>query len=284
LYTSITGSKRTIAITVALLVATISASSQTAETQAAKGEVYWCLMRGKPCDVVDYHAPGTCPTCGMRLVTKAQYDARFADLNKKSKTVGIVLYRGFEVLDVYGPIEMWGYVDEFKLVTVAEKAGPVISTQGVATIADYSFADCPPLDIVMVPGGMGTLVELNNPAMLDFLRERSGKAEITASVCSGSGLLAKSGVLDGRKATTNKLYFSSMAAQSDKVEWVGQARWVDDGKFVTSSGVSAGIDMALHLIERLYGKARADQIAHSTEYVRNSDPNDDPFAKPVANK
>ncbi len=272
----------------AAVLATVLLAANTLAAQEPSalksGDVYWCLMRGKPCDVVDYHAPGTCPTCGMRLVTKAQYDARFADLNEKTKTVGIVLYRGFEVLDVYGPIEMWGYVDEFKLVTVAEKAGPVISTQGVATIADYSFADCPPLDIIMVPGGMGTLVELNNPAMLDFLRERSGKAEITASVCSGSGLLAKSGVLDGRKATTNKLYFSSMAAQSDKVEWVGQARWVDDGKFVTSSGVSAGIDMALHLIERLYGKARADQIAHSTEYVRNSDPSSDPFAKPVATK
>ncbi len=257
-------------------------AQETAREQSS--DTYWCLMRGRPCDVVDYHAAGTCPTCGMRLVTKAQYEARFADLNKKTKTIGVVLYRGFEVLDVYGPVEMWANIEELRVVTVAEKAGPVISAQGLATIADYSFTDCPKLDILMVPGGMGTITELENETFLNFLREQSKQVELTTSVCSGSGLLAKAGVLDGRKATSNKLYFSMMAAQSDKVEWVPQARWVDDGNIITSSGVSAGIDMALHLIERLYGKERADRVAKLTEYVRNADPDNDPFAVTVAPK
>lgn len=243
-------------------------------------QVYWCPMRGRPCDPVDYDVPGKCPSCGMDLVRRSVYEAGAAKLAIEKRRVGIVLYPGFEVLDVYGPVEMWGNVPEFELVFVAEHAGPVRSAQGAQTVASHSFADAPELDLLMVPGGLGTMTQLGNQAFLDFVRTRAGEAELTTSVCTGAVLLAAAGVLDGRNATSNKLYFSMAEQTSAKVTWVREARWVDDGNVITSSGVSAGMDMALHVVERLLGKARADEVARWAEYVRNTDPSNDPFALP----
>lgn len=200
--------------------------------------------------------------------------------NSTARTLGAIFYERFELLDVYGPLEMFGSVGpELRIVTVAQHAGPVASTQGPQTVAQYSFADCPHLDLILLPGGIGTLAELNNQAMLAFLRQRAAEADITMSVCSGSAILAKAGVLDGRRATSNKQFFALTTTQSDKVTWVEQARWVEDGKFVTSSGVSAGIDMALAVIARLYGNDWAEQIAAGTEYEWHRDPTWDPFVQ-----
>ncbi len=236
-------------------------------------------MRGNPCTIEDYHAAGNCNDCKMPLVTKAAYVERFAQAKANAKNVGVVLYEGFELLDVFGPLEMWGYVPEFKLVMIAEKAGPVKSGQGVEVIATYDFTDCPKLDILMVPGGAGTFRELSNEPMMEFLRTRHEEAAITTSVCSGSAMLAKAGVLDGHKATSNKQFFDLATQQSENVDWIWEARWVDDGDVITSSGVSAGMDMALHLIARMYGEEAAKAIADGTEYEWHTDPTDDPFAR-----
>jgi transcriptional regulator GlxA family with amidase domain len=115
--------------------------------------------------------------------------------------------------------------------------------------------------------------------MLAWLRDRAKAAEITMSVCSGSALLAKAGLLDGRKATSNKQYFQLAEQNGPEVQWIKKARWVDDGDRVTSSGVSAGIDMALHVIARLYGKESAERLAKGTEYTWHRNADDDPFAK-----
>lgn len=196
------------------------------------------------------------------------------------RTLGAVLYPDFELLDYYGPLEMFGSTGHgLRIVTVAEQAGPVRSVQGPCTLAEYGFGDAPPLDLVLLPGGIGTVPELENPAMLGFLRTCAARAEIVMSVCSGSALLAKAGLLDGRRATSNKLFFSLATAQSDKVDWVTHARWVEDGSFVTSSGVSAGIDMALAVIARLYGRPHAEQVARMTEYEWQADAGRDPFSQ-----
>lgn len=198
----------------------------------------------------------------------------------KQRTIGIVLYPGFELLDVYGPVEMFGNLGpRMKVVMVAQEAGEVASSQGPKSIAEFGFDNCPKLDLLLVPGGFGTIRELNNVSMLDFLRKRAAEAEIVTSVCSGSALLAKAGLLDGRRATSNKQYFQFAVQQGPKVEWIKEARWVDDGDRVTSSGVSAGIDMALHVIARLYGAEVAENLANSTEYQWHRDANVDPFAK-----
>ncbi len=194
--------------------------------------------------------------------------------------LGAIFYPGFELLDVYGPLEMFGSIGpELQIVTIAQKAGAVTSTQGPQTLAQYGFDDCPALDLLLLPGGIGTIPELSNEPMLKFLRQRSASAQVTMSVCSGSAILAKAGLLDGRRATSNKQFFALATAQSEKVQWVEQARWVEDGNMVTSSGVSAGIDMALAVIARLFGRERAELIAAYTEYEWHQDAGWDPFVK-----
>jgi transcriptional regulator GlxA family with amidase domain len=162
---------------------------------------------------------------------------------------------------------------------VAEKAGPVISAQQVSVVADHGFDDCPKLDYVLVPGGIGTRTAVDDPRMMSFLKKKVGEAELAMTVCTGTALFARAGVLDGRRATTNKMVFQWVAEQGPKVEWVKQARWVEDGKFATSSGVSAGMDMALAVIERIYGKEMSKALEVGTEYDRHTDASWDPFAK-----
>jgi transcriptional regulator GlxA family with amidase domain len=196
----------------------------------------------------------------------------------KSLTLGAILYNGFELLDLYGPLEMFGNLKpEIEIITVAEKAGPVPSFQGPQTVAEYDYQNCPPLDLILVPGGFGTIKELGNQAIMSFLKERVPPAKVTMSVCSGSWILAKAGLLDGRRATSNKVYFKMATQQSDQVQWVSEARWVEDGPVFTSSGVSAGIDMSLAVIASLYGEDKAMEIANYTEYVWNKNPDEDPF-------
>jgi len=194
--------------------------------------------------------------------------------------LGAVLYNDFELLDAYGPLEMFGCLGEaVEIVVIAERAGPVKSSGGPATVAEYGFNDAPALDLLLLPGGVGTIPELSNDAMLEFLRERCPKTEITMSVCSGSALLARAGLLDGLPATSNKIFFSLATGQSDKVQWRESARWVDAGRYVTSSGVSAGTDMALAVIARLFGRERAESIAVRTEYQWHTDADSDPFTR-----
>ena len=199
------------------------------------------------------------------------------------KTVGVLLFEGFELLDVFGPLEAWGMHAEINrtctIVVAAEKAGAVKSAQGPRAIADYALADCAQIDIMLVPGGVGTRREVNNVRLLEWLVQRAAEAEIVSSVCTGAALLARAGLLDGRRATSNKVAFRWVAEQGPAVEWIRQARWVEDGKFATSSGVSAGIDMTLGLIARLAGVETAEQVAIRMEYEWHRDPTWDPFAK-----
>ena len=197
-----------------------------------------------------------------------------------SRTLGAILYERFELLDLFGPLEMFGGLGpELRIVTVAEREGPVASSQGPKTLAEHDFGDCPALDLILLPGGFGTVEQLGNEVLHAFLRQRSARAEVTMSVCSGSAILARAGLLDGRRATSNKQFFDLARGQSAKVDWVTEARWVEDGPFATSSGVSAGTDMALGVIARLYGKERAQSIADLTEYEWQSDPTRDPFVR-----
>ena len=197
-----------------------------------------------------------------------------------ARTLGAILFPKFELLDVFGPLEAYGILrDHFRLTPVAEKAGPVPSAQGPSVLAEYGFGDCPHLDLLIVPGGIGTRAEVGNQKLLKWLRERAQDAEIATSVCTGAGLLAKAGLLDGKRATTNKRNFKWVEEQGPAVKWVRQARWVEDGKFMTSSGVSAGIDMALAAIGRLVGVEIAEKVAVGMEYKWHRDAAWDPFAK-----
>jgi putative intracellular protease/amidase len=195
------------------------------------------------------------------------------------RTVGTLLFPGFELLDVFGPLEMFGGLPEdYRLVTMAEQAGAVASYQGPKAIADMALLDVVPLDILLIPGGRGTRREVDNQPLINWLRSEAEVAAVVASVCTGSALLARTGLLDGRKATSNKAALPWVTQQGPKVLWQRRARWVTDGKYYTSSGVSAGIDMALALIADLNGSAKAHAAAERAEYRWGSDPGDDPFA------
>ncbi len=195
--------------------------------------------------------------------------------------LGAILYPDFELLDLYGPLEMFGSLgkEQLQIHTIAQTVGPVSSYQGPATVAEHSFADAPECELLLLPGGLGTIPELENQALLDYLKQAASIAQCTMSVCSGSALLAKAGLLDGRRATSNKMFFELASSQSDKVDWVTEARWVEDGPFVTSSGVSAGTDMSLGVIANLFGVPAAEQVANYTEYQWHRDASNDPFVK-----
>jgi transcriptional regulator GlxA family with amidase domain len=198
------------------------------------------------------------------------------------KTIGALLFEGFELLDVFGPLQAWGTLASaggWKIATTAASSGSVASAKGPRAVADHSLVDCPKLDVILVPGGIGTRREVNNEALLEWLRRRSSEAEVVTSVCTGAALLARAGLLDGRRATTNKRSFGWVVEQGPAVQWVKQARWVDDGAFVTSSGVSAGIDMTLAVIARLVSNEAAERIAVGMEYDWHRDASWDPFAK-----
>ena len=197
------------------------------------------------------------------------------------RMLGVVLFPEFELLDAFGPLEVFGHrlvAHHYRVRTVAAEAGPVASAQGPRAHADHGFANCPPLDVLLVPGGMGTRREVDNAKLTRWIAATADAAEVVTSVCTGAALLARAGVLDGRRATTNKRAFDWVVTQGPRVEWIRKARWVEDGKFVTSSGVSAGIDMSLAVIESTVDPVTADEIARAIEYCRHADADDDPFA------
>jgi transcriptional regulator GlxA family with amidase domain len=204
------------------------------------------------------------------------------------RRVAVALFDGFTVLDVYGPVQAFASCRVmrpdgtrqrfFEIFTLADKAGPVASGEGVATVADHAFDDAPAYDILLVPGGFGTRAAVNDPGFLDRLAQASRRAPITTTVCTGSALLARTGLLDDRPATSNKIAWDWVVQQGPRVRWQRKARWVDDGNVLTSSGVSAGIDMALALIARLNGRDLAVAAARNMEYTWHERPDDDPFA------
>jgi len=196
-----------------------------------------------------------------------------------SRVVGALLFPDFELLDVFGPLEMFGMLDkEFEIRLVAESK-EVASVQGPRSIADDRLADRRHYDILLVPGGVGTRREVQNDVLRAWLIDAAASAEMVTSVCTGSAVLARAGLLDDRRATSNKLAFKWVKTQGPRVDWQPRARWVEDGKFFTSSGVSAGMDMALALIARLHGIDLARKVAGWAEYTWHEDSADDPFAR-----
>lgn len=204
------------------------------------------------------------------------------------RRVAVVLFDGFTVLDVYGPVQAFAsarvpradgsWLRLFEVITLADKAGPIKSGEGPTTQAEYAFAEAPAYDILLVPGGFGTRQAVNNAPLLLALTAASRRATVTTTVCTGSALLARTGLMDGRPATSNKVAWDWVVQQGPRVRWQRKARWVDDGDLITSSGVSAGIDMALSVVARLHSVDMARQSARFMEYVWHEDAGNDPFA------
>jgi putative intracellular protease/amidase len=196
--------------------------------------------------------------------------------------IGAVIFPNFELLDIYGPLELLGLLGERVSITMlAEEAGEVKSHQGPKGIADASVHEDTSYHILVIPGGQGTRALVHNDRFLHALRKHASRAQVVASICTGSALLARAGLLDGKRATSNKIAFDWVMSQGPNVNWIRQARWVEDGPFFTASGVSAGMDMTLGLIQHLFDKDTSTEVARRAEYVWNHDKSIDPFFKPV---
>lgn len=199
-----------------------------------------------------------------------------------------LLYPRFELLDVFGPLEMFSLSShlngEIELRLVSEDGKPVASSADPKSVCDHSFEDFEPCDILMIPGGLGSRNEIHNSRLIEWIKEQSTKAKYVISICTGAALLAKAGVLHEQAATTNKNAFDWVTQSCDTTIWVQEARWVRSQNIYTSSGVSSGIDMSLSLLEHLYGREHSLKVANLAEYKWNDDPNVDEFAAISPNK
>jgi len=186
------------------------------------------------------------------------------------RTIAIVIFDRVEELDFVGPWEIFTFLrdiqpDTCEVFTVSERGGEVRCAKGLRVLADHSFESAPRADVILVPGGMGTRTEVDNPRIVEYIRRAAGEAELTTSVCTGAFMLERSGLLTGRRATTHWRSLDRLRALGT-VDVVEGERYVDAGTVVTSSGISAGIDMALYLVGRLWGPEAARRVQKGVEY------------------
>ncbi len=195
----------------------------------------------------------------------------------RDKRVGILIFPAVEVLDFCGPYEVFSVTrlneerrrDEtspFEVLLVAQSGEPVVATGGLRVIPDATLETCPPLDILVVPGGWGTRKEISNQRLLTWISERAKQVETLTSVCTGAMLLGQAGLLDGRRATTHWRSLDRMGQAFPAVTVEAKLHVVEDGDVLTSAGISAGIDIALRVVARYFGDAVGRATARHMEY------------------
>ena len=182
-------------------------------------------------------------------------------------TTGILLFDEAEELDFVGPLEVFGMARQEgdRVVTIAEKSDPVRANLGLRVVPDHTIADAPPLDVLVVPGGLGTRREAENPVLLDWLKQTAAGCTWVTSVCTGSMLLEAAGVIGGRNVTTHWAMIDTFR-EKGTVTVLDSRRYVRDGNVVTAAGVSAGIDMSLWVVGQLYGVDHARGVQRMMEY------------------
>lgn len=190
------------------------------------------------------------------------------------RNVAILVFDDVEVLDFAGPFEVFAVADElqqhgvFNTFTLALRPGTVRARNGLKVVPEYTLENCPAPHVVIVPGGQGTRALLHMPALHEWLRTKSRTAEIVMSVCTGALVLARAGLLEGLRVTTHHECFAALRELAPHSELVEGARFTDNGKILTSGGISAGIDCSLHVVTRLLGSAAANATADYMEYRR----------------
>ncbi len=189
------------------------------------------------------------------------------------RNLGIIIFDNVEDLDFTGPLEVFGTTsrltpNSLHPFTIQRDGREVKTVNGLRVRPDYSFRECPRLDILLVPGGIGTRTEMKDSETLEFVKRNAVTCELVLSVCTGALVLAAAGVLNGKRATTHWAVLDQLKAFPQVT--VDPLRYVRDGKIVTSAGVSAGIDMALYITKELYGTSVCEDVARDIEYpLRN---------------
>ncbi len=187
-------------------------------------------------------------------------------------TVGVFLFPGVEELDFVGPWEVlraWERVwpdDGQHVVLLGREEGTLTCAMGMRVVPELTWATAPPLDVLVYPGGQGTVAQLGDETIRGWVRDVARAGTVMTSVCTGALVFADAGLLDGRPATTHWASLDHLASLGRDIEVRPDDRFVDDGDIVTSSGVSAGIDMALHLVARLAGPERAREVRRYIQY------------------
>lgn len=211
--------------------------------------------------------------------------------SKAPLNFGIIVFPGFQALDAFGPLDALNTLSLLRplnLCVIAETMNPVSTEPPVpnphgskfaqSIVPTHTFTTVPPLDVLLIPGGLGTSHSEIQSA-IDFVKKIYPSLQYLITVCTGAGVAARAGVLDGKRATTNKMSWARNIALRPEVTWVSHARWVVDGNIYTSSGVSAGLDVAFAFIGAVYGEESASKVADVLEYDRHMDSSWDPFAE-----
>jgi transcriptional regulator GlxA family with amidase domain len=190
----------------------------------------------------------------------------------QTRTLAILIFDEVEVLDFCGPFEVFSVANHFSgspafnVLTVAENSGPILTRGGLSVVPHHSFSTCPLPDLLLLPGGQGTRKEMQNSSVIDWIKMVSSKAELILSVCTGSLLLAKASLLDGMESTTHHGAIDELRQMAPNSIVHTDRRFVDNGCVVCSAGIAAGIDMSLHIIDRLLGREIAVKTAQYMEY------------------
>lgn len=188
------------------------------------------------------------------------------------RNVAIFIFDEVEVLDFCGPFEVFAVTgarqesQPFNVFTVAETIAPISARNGLSVNPKYSFANCPQADILIVPGGYGTRPLINHQPTLDWIKAQAEHAELVMSVCTGALLLGKAGLLEGLSATTHWAAMDLLRTAAPNATVQPDSRFVDNGKILLSAGISAGIDLSFHIVERLCGKDVAQETTRWMEY------------------
>jgi transcriptional regulator GlxA family with amidase domain len=191
---------------------------------------------------------------------------------ERTRNVAILIFDEVEVLDFCGPFEVFSVTGReksqtpFNVYTVAENLRAVIARNKLSVNPRYDFTNGPALDLLVVPGGWGTRQQMNNPPIIEWIKQTAANAELVLSVCTGALLLAKAGLLEGLSATTHRGAIEVLRHTAPNTKIVTDRRFVDNGRIILSAGISAGIDMSLHVVARLLGEAEAVAAAKYMEY------------------
>jgi putative intracellular protease/amidase len=191
--------------------------------------------------------------------------------------INCLLFDNFETLDLFGPVEVLGKLEECR-IRFFSMTGGAISNRDTVRILTEPVVAIENHDVLLIPGGGGTRTLVKDDAFIRNLKGLAEKARWCLTVCTGSALLAKTGLLDGLEATSNKRAFEWARTSGENVHWQPGARWVTDRNYYTSSGVSAGMDMSLGFVRDHFGEDRAQKIARIMEYLWNDDKHNDMFA------
>ncbi len=226
--------------------------------QKQPADTFVCPPCGS-CDTVLYIKPGTCPMCGMALVHKAAYKPA-----ERKLTICFYLQNGVEALDFAGPLEVFSYAG-FNIFTASKTKQPIKSQGLLKVIPDYDITDAPPFDILAVFGGNATPPS-RDPELISWIKARQSTTQYYFSVCTGAFILARAGLLDSLTVTTFHLSLKDLQATVPSAKVLANTRFVDNGRVITTAGISAGIDGALHLVSKLDSPEGAKQIAEYMEY------------------